>query len=326
MISTRVLFSVIAIGAAILLGAVSAAAHFGVSAEWVHAFGNLMMAAGTVTAAFWAVYSFRQSKRAEAARWVKELFAEFFFNPAFDEVRDLIEFGYEHQLKPVLHAMLLGRALPHFTLEERRLLKELDNFLNYLEYVLYLESMGHIETADREAIFNYWTGVLADDDHAAVRLYCRQYGYERVAELITPAEQPDEPLLAVYGTLREGEATLEPVGGRAALKLRGSCVLRGQLVDLGEYPGLIDGEGRIAGDLFTVTDAAAWAELDAYEEFFPDDPAASEYDRVYVRLVEPRLDAWVYRYIGPVEGAARIAGGDWLSRGEAGQACARADL
>jgi gamma-glutamylcyclotransferase (GGCT)/AIG2-like uncharacterized protein YtfP len=312
-ISTRVLFSVIAIGAAILLGAVSAAAQFGVSAEWVHAFGNLMMAAGTVTAAFWAVYSFRQSKRAEAARWVKELFAEFFFNPAFDEVRDLIEFGYDEQLRPVLHAMLLGRALPRFTLEERRLLKELDNFLNYLEYVLYLESMGHIDTADREAIFNYWTGVLADDDHAAVRLYCRQYGYERVAALITPKGQPEEPLLAVYGTLREGEATLEPVPGRAALALRGACSLRGQLVDLGEYPGLIEGNGRVAGDLFTLTDPAAWPELDAYEEFFPDDPAASEYDRIYVRLADPPLDAWVYRYIRPTDGAKLIASGDWLT-------------
>lgn len=314
MISTRQLFLAIFAGSAVLLGGVAGAAALGVSAAWVDAFGNLMMAAGTVTAAFWAVYSFRQAKRAEAARWVKELFGEFFFNPSFDEVRDLIEFGYERQLKPVLLGMLLGRALPDFTLEERRLLKELDNFLNYLEYVLYLETMGHIDTDDREAIFNYWTGVLADDDHALVRLYCTQYGYERVAALVNAPGQPDDPLLAVYGTLREGAATLEPLAMRAAMQRHGPCKLRGTLYDLGAYPGLVDGPGVVTGDVFVVSDPAIWAELDRYEEFDPDKLAGSEYDRVYVRLVEPALDAWVYRYIRPLGDAPVVAGGDWLKR------------
>ncbi|MGY6550935.1 MAG: gamma-glutamylcyclotransferase family protein [Erythrobacter sp.] len=327
--STRHLFALVLAGAAVLLGGVALAAGLGVSAEWIAAFGNLMMAAGTVTAAFWAVYSFRQSKRAEAARWVKELFGEFFFNSNFDEVRDLIEFGYERQLKPVLLAMLLGRALPDFSAEERRLLRELDNFLNYLEYVLYLESMGHIETDDREAIFNYWTGVLADDDHALVRLYCRQYGYERVAALVNRPDQPAEPLLAVYGTLRSGVATLEPLGMRGRMIHRGPCTIAGQLLDLGQYPGLIVGDdgayggsggvafgGRVKGDLFAIPDPAIWRELDTYEEFFPEDLAASEYDRIYCRLLDPPLDAWVYRYIGPVDEARAVPGGDWLERGD----------
>lgn len=313
--STRHLFLLVFAGAGALLGGVVLAAALGVSADWIAAFGNLMMAAGTVTAAFWAVYSFRQSKRAEAARWVKELFGEFFFNSNFDEVRDLIEFGYEHQLKPVLLAMLLGRALPDFSLEERRLLKELDNFLNYLEYVLYLESMGHIETDDREAIFNYWTGVLADADHALVRLYCRQYGYERVAELVNRPDQPEQVLLAVYGTLRRGEETLEPLTGRDKLVYHGPCVIAGKLLDLGEYPGLVAGEGQVRCDLFAVSDPQIWRELDAYEEFYPDDLAASEYHRSYIRLAEPALDAWVYYYTGPATDAQVVDSGDWLNRG-----------
>lgn len=315
--STRRLFLLVFAGAAVLLGAVVLAALLGVSADWIAAFGNLMMAAGTVTAAFWAVYSFRQSKRAEAARWVKELFGEFFFNSDFDEVRDLIEFVYEHQLKPVLLAMLLGRALPDFSVEERRLLKELDNFLNYLEYVLYLESMGHIETDDREAIFNYWTGVLADEDHALVRLYCSQYGYERVAALVNQPDQPEYPLLAVYGTLRRGEETLEPLTCRDKLVYHGPCLVAGTLLDLGDYPGLVSGDGRVKGDLFAVTEPRIWRELDAYEEFYPEDLVASEYDRSYIRLAKPALDAWVYRYIGPTASARVVASGDWLDQGGA---------
>jgi gamma-glutamylcyclotransferase (GGCT)/AIG2-like uncharacterized protein YtfP len=302
--------------AAVLLLAISslAAAKLGVTAEWLTAFAELTMAAGTVTAALWAVYSFRQAKTAEAARWVKDLFAEFFFNPSFDEIRDLLEFGYQSRLKPILQVALLGRYLQISSDEDRRLVKELDNFLNYLEYVLYLEAMGRIDPTDRKAIFDYWTGLLADADHALIRLYCSEFGYERVAALVNAPNQPQRQLLAVYGTLRKGEKTLEPLRFLEAMKLRGPCKIAGKLVDLGDYPGLVAGEGVVVGDLFEIGDLRLWHELDRYEAYDPDNIADSEYERVYCRLADPPLDSWVYRYVGAADRGTLVESGDWKKR------------
>ncbi len=287
------------------------AAKLGVSADWVEAYAALTMAAGTIGASLWAVYSYRQAKTSEAARWVKDLFAEFFFNPNFDEIRDLIEFGYQSRLRPILQAAVLGRYLQIDNDDERRLIKELDNFLNYLEYVLYLESMGRIEERDRKAIFDYWTGVLADSDHALVRLYCSEFGYERVSELINAPSQPKPQLIAVYGTLRKGQNTLEPLKFLDAMKHIGSCKIQGTLVDLGAYPGLLPSNNLVVGDLFEITDQRLWNELDRYEIFDPDNLAASEYERVYCRLAEPAIDAWVYFYIGDAARTSVVESGDW---------------
>ena len=95
----------------------------------------------------------------------------------------------------------------------------------------------------------------------------------------------------------------------------GPCRIPGLLLDLGAYPGLVDGAGEVAGDLLRLKDADAGRLLDAFEDFDPSAPATSEYVRRRVRLVAPKVWAWVYAWNGDAEGRATVAGGDWLMRG-----------
>ena len=115
--------------------------------------------------------------------------------------------------------------------------------------------------------------------------------------------------VAVYGTLMRGFALAGTpprlVQLASLLRDRGPCVIAGQLVDLGDYPGLVPGAGRVAGELYELLDPAALRELDAYE--------GSQYARRIVRLLEPDAEAWTYMYTGSLHGRRVIAGGSWAA-------------
>ena len=119
---------------------------------------------------------------------------------------------------------------------------------------------------------------------------------------------------AVYGLLRAGESGFARFGLENAFAPLGPCTLRGQLYDLGAYPGLVDGAGSVVGELFEVRDASVMPKVDAFEDYWPEDPARSRYVRKKVRLIEPDRDAWVYIWVLGVETARLIPSGDWFKR------------
>lgn len=119
--------------------------------------------------------------------------------------------------------------------------------------------------------------------------------------------------LAVYGTLRPGGGALERVGVAEQVRRIGPCVLHGHLYELDWYPGFVEGEGRVAGELLEVPNDAALAALDAFERYSPADPDGSLYLRKRVWLIEPQCEAWTYIYNRPVDNAPHVEGGDWLA-------------
>ncbi|MGX6648153.1 gamma-glutamylcyclotransferase family protein [Maricaulaceae bacterium MS644] len=121
-------------------------------------------------------------------------------------------------------------------------------------------------------------------------------------------------LIAVYGLLRAGQSGFAQFGLAHAFRDAGPCVLKGELWDLGRYPGLVDGEGRVLGELFEVMDPSVMARLDVFEDYWPGDPARSRYERRKVQLAEPDREAWVYVWILGLNDARRIESGDWLNR------------
>lgn len=119
---------------------------------------------------------------------------------------------------------------------------------------------------------------------------------------------------AVYGLLRAGESGFARFGLEQAFAPLGPCLLTGKLYDLGTYPGLVEGEGQVVGEIFEVRDPSVMPRVDAFEDYWPDDPARSRYERRKVRLIEPDRDAWVYVWVLGVEDARLIQSGDWFKR------------
>jgi gamma-glutamylcyclotransferase (GGCT)/AIG2-like uncharacterized protein YtfP len=131
---------------------------------------------------------------------------------------------------------------------------------------------------------------------------------------ITPRLRAGD-VVAVYGLLRPESSGLDTLAVRARVRVLGPCVIPGRLIDLGRYPGLVAGEGKVAGDRLQLLDARVGEELDRFEDFDPRDDQGSVYRRARIRLVRPLVHAWVYLWNGPADAGPLVPRGDWLARG-----------
>ena len=115
----------------------------------------------------------------------------------------------------------------------------------------------------------------------------------------------------VYGTLLPTLCRHGALQGAAHL---GSASVRACLHDLGEYPGMVPGDGLVLGEVYAV-DQALLDQLDAVEEVVVGDDASSLYLRRMVMLHSrgPAVpqQAWTYVYNRPVLGCPLIADGDY---------------
>src|SRR5580765_2431442 len=86
----------------------------------------------------------------------------------------------------------------------------------------------------------------------------------------------------------------------------GTGSVRGHLLDLGRYPGLIDGRGRVRGEVYRLDDPELLPVLDREEGY------NFERRRAIVTLASGRrARAWIYRYRGPQNRAVPIPDGDY---------------
>ena len=116
--------------------------------------------------------------------------------------------------------------------------------------------------------------------------------------------------LFIYGTLLPGlrlEAQMQ--GARFV----GAAQVPGRLVDVGRYPGFLQGDGLVTGEVYDVDDAHL-ARLDTVEDMVPGDRAASQYWREVVTVAGGPLQGQpvqTYVYNRPVAGCTPIAHGDY---------------
>jgi len=133
-----------------------------------------------------------------------------------------------------------------------------------------------------------------------------------VRALSDAAAPQNQSLVFVYGTLRRGGSNdIAQLGQRAQWLGRGR--VRGQLFDLGAYPGLVlGGPDWVVGELYGV-DSSAQAWLDELEEVWPQ--RSGEYRRVQALVSREGQSCRALVYEMDRSIARRrplIPGGDWI--------------
>lgn len=117
----------------------------------------------------------------------------------------------------------------------------------------------------------------------------------------------DKHLIFVYGTLKRGLINNYIIKNQKYIGV-GTTSPDWQMYNLGNYPGVISGNERIAGELWLVDDATFkhcdWLEghPDFYERFLIPVVSDSEDDK--------EVEAWMYVYKGNVDNYQQI--GEWL--------------
>ena len=123
---------------------------------------------------------------------------------------------------------------------------------------------------------------------------------------------PDPSLIAFYGSLMRGLGPLESSGFANRLRFVGPCLVEGELFDLGPYPALRPGRGRVRAELHEIRDPGLLEELDEFEGTDRAHPERSLYNRERVDLIAPPgVEAWCYIYAGIPAAESRIEDGDW---------------
>lgn len=116
--------------------------------------------------------------------------------------------------------------------------------------------------------------------------------------------------LFIYGTLMPGlRLEAEMLGARFV----GPAHIAGRLIDVGHYPGLLQGDGPVTGEVYEVDDAHL-THLDGVEGVVPGDRDASQYWREEVTVLSGPLQGQrvqTYVYNGPVDGCVPIPHGDY---------------
>jgi gamma-glutamylcyclotransferase (GGCT)/AIG2-like uncharacterized protein YtfP len=98
---------------------------------------------------------------------------------------------------------------------------------------------------------------------------------------------------------------LHAVLARGATRV-GAGTVRGRLLDLGRYPALVTGAGRVHGEVYRLDDPELLAVLDREEGY------NFTRRRAIVTFAQGRrTGAWIYRYRGPRDRAVTIPDGNY---------------
>ena len=131
-------------------------------------------------------------------------------------------------------------------------------------------------------------------------------------------------LFIFYGLLKSGaRGAPEHIDLKAGGAFVGPCRFRGRLIDLGGFPGVVDGDTLCHGQIYRLDDAGLIGALDEFEGVDAGDPGRSLYirDRIDILDDDAQLtgqSAWIYWYAKPAGGAPDVAEGNWpLEAGKA---------
>jgi gamma-glutamylcyclotransferase (GGCT)/AIG2-like uncharacterized protein YtfP len=130
-----------------------------------------------------------------------------------------------------------------------------------------------------------------------------------------------EPVyLFVYGTLRKEFGSSFSNKYADEMEYVGEAKIYGELYDIGEYPGAIQGlnkDSTIAGELIRLRNHFDFVRiLDQYENYDPLNTEESEYVRgkVIAMMDDGKaIEAWVYWYNQSIEGKTRIPDNNYLN-------------
>lgn len=279
-----------------------------------------------------AWHKYRAGKRVESIKWLTEVGSRFYqFDKLGETQRRRFEYEFFETYAPAMEKWLVYPE--RLDERERALLAEIDALLNFFELICHVSANDrYLHGSDREAAFQYWFDdvIGRSERHVLLRLYLH-FGFEHLASRVkfsTP-----RVLIAVYGTLRSDvvdqvrDVRLKEGAKRARRRLGrrvGTCRIRGRLVDLGDYPGLVlADDGSVMAELYELPFGgagsqelrdlrSALAAIDEFEGFDPNDPEGSEYVRRYVALEHPANEAaWVYVLNKAPRRAEPLKTGDW---------------
>lgn len=148
--------------------------------------GQLLSGLGTLAVAalaLWARQNYRRQVNLEQMRWLQQLYDSFYNSERYRAVRQAVDFD---ELDQTLDLLRRGDADPHqLSLPERTQLDQFTDYLNFFEWVAFLEKEGQLTFEQLDTMFKYYLiRLLQVDKNRQLRKYIQDKGYEQLDRLL----------------------------------------------------------------------------------------------------------------------------------------------
>jgi len=132
----------------------------------------------------WVAYkNYIYHTQLDRLKWLQQLFESFYLSERYKSVRQQIDFD---DIKELL--ALLGRSDSEpnqLRREERIQVDSFTDYLNFFEWIAFLESKDQLTFEDVDAMFNYYLKRMVEvDSDKQLRRYIRDQGFERLHRLL----------------------------------------------------------------------------------------------------------------------------------------------
>jgi len=125
--------------------------------------------AGAV-AALGALWVYRNNSRRERARWAESLYARFYEKPELKIIRD--------QLDCPAGDLTVSRAITEET-------SAFTDYLNFFEFVAYLQSSKQLSETDVQALFGYYLNCLRRHKELMAYIQNKEKGFEYLSKIFS---------------------------------------------------------------------------------------------------------------------------------------------
>ncbi len=132
--------------------------------------GEFLTGIAAVCAAIGGLWQYSKNRKLERIKWLDSLYRRFYDEPTHKRIRRILD--KENQTKEI---ETLVQEQP----------EELTDYLNFFEFIAYLDTTGQLKKQEISAVFDYYLGILKR--HASVRRYIcdiRKNGYEQLCKLL----------------------------------------------------------------------------------------------------------------------------------------------
>lgn len=288
--------------------------------EWLSHFTNVVTLPVAVLGFALAYYVFWKEHKRHSAGMLLDAYRNFYDSSNHRRIRATLEIGAADSgdrtaLQKAVKKSINGEALAS---DEGELLHQLDDYLNFFQFIGWLLDHKDLRTSDVKGMFAYYVNDLCDERNAWLLTYIHEYSFTGLERLLRAACEwsSDVTLLFVYGSLRTRVAQETEQALLKGSRRMGKASFWGKLYDVGSYPGLVeswDARAVVHGELYEVSPSQL-RELDKHEACGVED--GDEYVRRVCQVKGPNrrwVNAYVYIYNKDVVGLPLITGGDYVA-------------
>jgi hypothetical protein len=164
--------------------------HWKLGQESLSAWGNFLLGAATIGLALvaWiggllAFEEYAERTKAEQIRWLAELFSRLFQDKLYRRMRQKVDYDDLDDIAELLEKNKQAGA--EFSQEERDLLDEFTDYLNFFEMMAFLSKSGKIKVEDVAQIFDYYLRRFGEiKQQKAIMEYLEKDGFENLRQLL----------------------------------------------------------------------------------------------------------------------------------------------